>query len=224
MAKIKNPVVVAGQQATLITKNITANGDYSASADNADGYSGVHVEVPTNQPVYYATLSGIPYVPKISIPETVGTATYKNIEFYGAKCPNLEEFESLSPYLTVLNKSINRPEAGETAETLKFHRLFLPFVNTINGFTVTFVNASVAQYESGFAQFGSVGHPVISINSAAFFNNASSSGKGQGWEIHIYTSATTLADAATALPYAPWGANQARIVYHNSATGEVIEE
>lgn len=33
-------------QPTLITKTITANGDYSAAADNADGYSAVSVAVP----------------------------------------------------------------------------------------------------------------------------------------------------------------------------------
>lgn len=35
-----------GGEATLITKNITANGTYTASADNADGYSKVTVNVP----------------------------------------------------------------------------------------------------------------------------------------------------------------------------------
>lgn len=38
-------------QPTLITKNVTANGTYSASADNADGYSAVTVAVPQNQPI-----------------------------------------------------------------------------------------------------------------------------------------------------------------------------
>ena len=36
-----------GGSATLITKTITANGTYSAEDDNADGYSGVTVNVPT---------------------------------------------------------------------------------------------------------------------------------------------------------------------------------
>ena len=36
-----------GGSATLITKNITANGTYSASDDSADGYSSVTVNVPT---------------------------------------------------------------------------------------------------------------------------------------------------------------------------------
>ena len=35
-----------GEEATLIEKTITANGTYSASADNADGYSSVKVAVP----------------------------------------------------------------------------------------------------------------------------------------------------------------------------------
>lgn len=36
--------------ATLITKNITANGTYNASSDNADGYSSVTVAVPSVDP------------------------------------------------------------------------------------------------------------------------------------------------------------------------------
>lgn len=35
-----------GGSATLITKNITSNGTYNASSDNADGYSSVSVDVP----------------------------------------------------------------------------------------------------------------------------------------------------------------------------------
>ena len=37
--------VQSGEEPTLITKNITANGTYTASADNADGYSQVVVDV-----------------------------------------------------------------------------------------------------------------------------------------------------------------------------------
>lgn len=36
-----------GDEPTLITKNITANGTYNASADNADGYSSVNVQIPS---------------------------------------------------------------------------------------------------------------------------------------------------------------------------------
>ena len=40
-------VDVSSQAPTLIAKNITANGTYNASSDNADGYSSVNVNVPT---------------------------------------------------------------------------------------------------------------------------------------------------------------------------------
>lgn len=40
-----------GEQPVLITKNITENGIYSASADNADGYSQVTVDVPAPAPL-----------------------------------------------------------------------------------------------------------------------------------------------------------------------------
>lgn len=40
-----------GEQPVLITKNITENGIYSASADNADGYSQVTVDVPAPVPL-----------------------------------------------------------------------------------------------------------------------------------------------------------------------------
>lgn len=39
-------IQTGGGSATLITKNIDANGTYNASSDNADGYSSVYVAVP----------------------------------------------------------------------------------------------------------------------------------------------------------------------------------
>lgn len=39
--------IPTGSTPTLISKNITANGTYNASSDNADGYSSVQVLVPT---------------------------------------------------------------------------------------------------------------------------------------------------------------------------------
>ena len=39
--------ISTGGGATLITKNITANGTYNASSDNADGYSSVSVAIPS---------------------------------------------------------------------------------------------------------------------------------------------------------------------------------
>lgn len=44
--KVYKPVVVNVPEKTLTTKSITANGTYNASADNADGYSSVNVNVP----------------------------------------------------------------------------------------------------------------------------------------------------------------------------------
>lgn len=52
--------------ATLITKNITANGTYNASSDNADGYSSVSVNVPSDPNEQLRKLS-------------LGTATYVKI-------------------------------------------------------------------------------------------------------------------------------------------------
>ncbi len=45
--ELYNHFISGGSSATLITKNITANGTYNASSDNADGYSSVTVNVPT---------------------------------------------------------------------------------------------------------------------------------------------------------------------------------
>lgn len=44
------PIVTVGTTPTLTTKNITQNGTYNASSDNADGYSSVTVNVPTVTP------------------------------------------------------------------------------------------------------------------------------------------------------------------------------
>lgn len=48
MVKIKNPmtIVSSGGSATLVSKTITANGQYNPADDNADGYSDVTVAVP----------------------------------------------------------------------------------------------------------------------------------------------------------------------------------
>ncbi len=42
-----NAISGGGSSPTLVTKNITANGTYSASSDSADGYSSVTVNVPS---------------------------------------------------------------------------------------------------------------------------------------------------------------------------------
>lgn len=46
MAKVR--ILSGAELATLIEKNITANGTYNASADDADGYSSVNVNVQPN--------------------------------------------------------------------------------------------------------------------------------------------------------------------------------
>lgn len=43
--------IPTGGSSTIVQKNITSNGTYYASSDNADGYSPVVVDVPTPQPV-----------------------------------------------------------------------------------------------------------------------------------------------------------------------------
>ena len=49
---VYDPVIVEVPEPTLISKSITANGNYSASADNADGYSSVSVNVPLPSNAY----------------------------------------------------------------------------------------------------------------------------------------------------------------------------
>lgn len=50
MAYYKVTKKQSGGSATLITKNIAANGTYNASSDNADGYSSVIINVPIGKP------------------------------------------------------------------------------------------------------------------------------------------------------------------------------
>lgn len=61
--------IPSGGSATLITKNITANGTYNASSDNADGYSSVTVAVPSKliTGTFTGTASG---ATTVSIPYT----------------------------------------------------------------------------------------------------------------------------------------------------------
>lgn len=56
--KAYNPVIVEVPEPTLVTKSITANGTYTASADNADGYSQVTVAVPQRVNVYGFHING----------------------------------------------------------------------------------------------------------------------------------------------------------------------
>jgi hypothetical protein len=46
--KLEARSVQWGSEATLVSKNISANGDYNPASDNADGYSSVHVAVPNS--------------------------------------------------------------------------------------------------------------------------------------------------------------------------------
>lgn len=50
--RLGNPITgtASSSAPTLVTKNITANGTYSASSDSADGYSSVTVNVPSSTP------------------------------------------------------------------------------------------------------------------------------------------------------------------------------
>ena len=67
--------IPTGEQPTLITKSISANGTYSASSDNADGYSSVTVSV---DPKYVSgTFKG----------DTAGTTISVNVPYTGNGYP-----------------------------------------------------------------------------------------------------------------------------------------
>lgn len=72
-----------------------------------------------------------------------------------------------------------------------------------------------------YVQFGSVGHPVTTIDGSTGFNGCTNT----ELVIEIYVDAAALADIPEAVTqYAPWGATNATIIYRNSTTGEVITE
>lgn len=75
-------VEVDVESAVLTTKNITTNGTYNASSDNADGYSSVTVDIP--DPLYY----GIPS--KMWFGQQAAAGTYT---------PNFTPLRSISDYL-----------------------------------------------------------------------------------------------------------------------------
>lgn len=225
MAKIKNPVTIVqsgGATPTLITKNITANGDHAASDDGADGYSSVHVEVPGEE-VFYATRAGTPYPKKLVIPSGVGDSTRNQPQFTLWYAIYLEEIEFLTEKFTILPSNF-LIYSGGIPSCPRLHRIYLPYIKTLQSNCLQFRDYTPALI--GIAQFGSVGNPVTSINSVAFAsqNQSYTTLTGKDWTLHIYVNATTLAEAATLLPNAPWGASAATIVYHNSTTGEVITE
>lgn len=74
---------------TLITKSITANGTYTASTDNADGYSAVTVNVPA------PTLTGFPNT-KLAINLGYAAIGYYNDNPAAIMCETLASPEDIS--------------------------------------------------------------------------------------------------------------------------------
>ena len=91
----------SGGSATLITKNITANGTYNASSDNADGYSSVTVNVSGggSSRTVIGTFTGT----------TTGAAMDVNIPYTGSGYPmSVLIFPSCGPYAGTFHALIQR--------------------------------------------------------------------------------------------------------------------
>lgn len=95
-------------QPTLITKNITANGNYSAAADNADGYSTVTVNVPektlttktiTVNGTYNASSDNVDGYSAVSVAVPPSTLITKNITAngtYNASSDNADGYSAVT--------------------------------------------------------------------------------------------------------------------------------
>ena len=99
-------VVTADSVDTLITKNITQNGTYTASSDNADGYSSVTVSVSgggaTQHTIHLefsdSTDTDIPVYYNDSVLGTIITAYAPNTWTYSSKTVNLAQLDSVTWY------------------------------------------------------------------------------------------------------------------------------
>lgn len=74
-----NSIPQSGTTPTLVTKTITANGTYSASSDNADGFSRVDVNVPSTAPTL-ASLTVTPSTTAQTLTVPSGTDGYNTVK------------------------------------------------------------------------------------------------------------------------------------------------
>lgn len=91
MVKIKNPmtIVSSGGSATLVSKTITANGQYNPADDNAAGYSAVTVAIPAPVNKFKSLVDNT--ITSVTEEDLAGVTSIKNGAFWG--CNNLASIQ-----------------------------------------------------------------------------------------------------------------------------------
>lgn len=235
---------------TIVPKELTVNGTYYASADNADGYSPVTVAVPPptlitksitengtynassdNADGYSEVIVNVPEAPIYWTPS--GTPYLEEMTipqtFTGINFTSFQSATSLKRFLVLAPNITNFQQYRLDGSMPNLEYVYLPYMSTANTYGANAVSLyGRPEGESAEIQLGSVGHPVTAIDSQAFgggdrFGNPH---KGQRWTATIYVNTSTLADIPSAVKdTAPWGATYlSSIVYRSSITGEVITE
>lgn len=223
-----------GGEAVLVNKTVSANGTYLPSADSADGYKKVVVNVPTPTPAlttktvtangtYAAADDGADGYSSVTVDVPVGETVYYNR--YGAQytknmsipvsnggafpqyqyCDLLEEVEVYPTSSTTLSVDANPQNTFTYCGSLK--RAVIKILYKIGHY---FFRGCTALEE---VSLGDVGVPVSTIGGLAFAGDTQT-----GLTITVYVSD----DTARPLANSPWGATNATIIYRSSTTGEVL--
>lgn len=93
--------IQTGGSSTLITKNITANGTYNASADSVDGYSSVAVDVPSRTIIGTFTGTTAAAAMDVSIPYTGSGYPIAGVIF-----PSVGSWKSGSDIVNLIQKFV----------------------------------------------------------------------------------------------------------------------
>lgn len=226
-----------GGEVVLVNKTVSANGTYLPSADSADGYKKVVVNVPTPTLVTKTVTENGTYAASedsadgyssvtVDVPESGVKGQYSS---RGHFLPTEIVYPATVTNLTVsyyniggannvvsisgLAKTTTSAPANQFREMSNLKTVNLPYACHVYG--MAFGNC----YELESVELGSVGYPVVVTRNTTF------QGDTQAFTITMYVNASTLAEAmaiADVGTLAPWGATHATIVFKSSTTGEVL--
>lgn len=168
------PVAVVGIQPTLVTKQITENGTYNASSDNADGYSSVEVNVSGGS-------SEVPFYEVVN-----GAAVKKSIALTGNEFSNITSIgDHVFEYAFYNSSGVTGPLSFSSLTTIGTNGLYNAFyrcgITSINLSALTSVD-SYGLYGAFSACSGLSGtiylSSVVSVGSYGFYRAFYSSRAG----------------------------------------------
>lgn len=119
MANFRQPPNAGGAEAVIVSKNITANGTYNASSDNADGYDPVTVNVPsktivsksiTTNGTYNASSDNADGYNPVTVSVPGPTIVSKNITANGTYNASSDSADGYNPVTVAVPSQIITPQ------------------------------------------------------------------------------------------------------------------